>query len=65
MEVSVKWCWKELGDVLGDLGGGPRTCGFALDRVLPGNGGNGDTWPFLSSVFASLFRHDYRAVLLS
>lgn len=29
--------------MLDNLGAGPRTCEFALDRVPPGNGANGDT----------------------
>lgn len=55
-----------LGLVLGDLGAGPRTCGFALGKILPGNGCNGVTWSFLQFGQCScscLFKHDYRVFL--
>lgn len=35
--------------MLGDLGAGPTTGGFALSKVLSGNECNGVTWSFLWS----------------
>lgn len=50
--------------MLGDLGAGPRTCGFALGKVLPRYASHlviFAVWATLMSV--SLFKHDYRISL--